>query len=330
MMITAHRAKQACLVFIGFLAGAGTPLFAKTQELYSPDKNIKVIIKIDRVVSYSVFCDGKEILSPSPVSLTIGGSGVLGLEPRLAGVKRRTVNDKIIPPVKEKRAVITDRFNEAVLTFKGNGGLVFRAYDDGVAYRFFTRLKGRVKVTSEEVSFNFNRDHSVYFPIADGFLSSFERNYSYLPLSQITAEKMAFLPVLVDIKEGPKMAITEADLDDYPGLYLMGSPDGSPRLNGKFAAYPLREEEKRDRTLAVAERGDFIADTDGSREFPWRILAIARRDSGLIENDIVYRLARPLALMDTSWIQPGRVAWDWWNDLNLFGVDFEAGINTKT
>ena len=329
-MTASHRICRACLISILVLAGAVSSLSGKTHEVYSPDKKIKVVIQVDTGISYSVFCDGREILGPSSISLTIEGAGILGREPHLSGVKSRSANEKIIPTVKEKRAVIADRFNEAVLTFKGNYGLVFRAYDDGVAYRFFTRLKGRVKVLSEEVSYKFGRDHSVYFPVAESFLSSFERNYSYLALSQVTAEKMAFLPVLVDIKDGPKVAITEADLDDYPGLYLSGSADGSAALHGMFAAYPLKEELKRDRTLAVAERAGYIADTNGSREFPWRVLAIARRDGELIENDIVYRLARPLALKDTSWIQPGKVAWDWWNDLNLFGVDFEAGINTKT
>jgi len=329
-MTATHRISRACIISVFVLAAAGISLFGKTYEVYSPNKKIKVVIQVDREISYSVFCDGREVLSASPISLTIEGAGVLGRQPRLSGVKSRTVNEKIIPPVKEKRAVISNRFNESVLTFKGNYGLLFRAYDDGVAYRFFTRLKGRVKVVSEEVSFRFGRDHSVYFPVADGFLSSFERNYSYLALSQVTAERMAFLPVLVEIQDGPKVAITEADLDDYPGLYLSGSADGSAALQGKFAAYPLKEEQKRDRTLAVAERADYIADTAGSREFPWRVLAIARRDGELIENDIVYRLARPLALEDTSWIRPGKVAWDWWNDLNLYGVDFESGINTKT
>jgi len=329
-MFRTHKAILTCHVLFFLLAWTGTSLFGKVHELSSPHKKIKVVIQVDHGISYSVFCDGKEILSPSPLSLTVEGAGVLGKEPRLSGIKSRTVNDKIIPPVKEKRAIIAASFNEAVLTFKGNYGLVFRAYDDGVACRFFTKLKGRVKVVSEEVYFNFNRDHSVYFPVADGFLSSFERNYSCLPLSQITAEKMAFLPVLVDIKDGPKVAITEADLDDYPGLYLTGSPDGSSSLSGRFAAYPLKEEQKRDRTLAVAERAGYIADTEGTREFPWRVLAIARRDGELIENDIVYRLAPLPALKETSWIKPGKVAWDWWNDLNLYGVDFESGINTKT
>jgi len=330
MKTAIHQLRLACIISVFALAGGGTSLLGKTHEVDSPDKKIKIILRLDREILYSVSCDGKEILSPSPISLTIEGAGVLGRQPRLSGVKSRTVNEKIIPPVKEKRAVICNRFNESVLTFKGGYGLVFRAYDDGVAYRFFTRLKGRVKVVSEEVGFRFGRDHSAYFPIAESFLSSFESNYSYLLLSQVSAEKMAFLPVLVDIQDGPKVAITEADLDDYPGLYLSGSADGSAALHGKFAAYPLKEEQKRDRTLAVAERADYIADTAGARQFPWRVLAIARRDGELIENDIVYRLARPLALKDTSWIRPGKVAWDWWNALNLYGVDFESGINTRT
>jgi alpha-glucosidase len=305
-------------------------VFAKPHELFSPDKRIRIVIQTEGGVSYGVFCDGKEIITPSPVSLTIEGAGVLGKEARFAGVKTRSVDEKIVPTIREKRAVIADRYNEAVFNLKGNYGLIFRAYDDGVAYRFFTKLKGRVKVLSEEVAFRFGGDHSVYFPVVETFLSSFERNYSYLPLSQISDQKMAFLPVLVDIRGGPKVAVTEADLDDYPGLYLMGSPDGSPALCGKFAAFPLKEEQTRDRTLAVSERADYIAETTGAREYPWRVLMIARRDGELVENDIVYRLAKPCALADTSWIQPGKVAWDWWNALNLFGVDFESGINTAT
>lgn len=308
----------------------GLPLLGKTYELFSPDKKIKITILVDKEISYSVFCDGKELIAPSPISLTIEGPGVLGKNPRLANQKMRTMDQKIIPAVKEKRAVVIDRFNEAVLNFKDNYGLIFRAYDDGVAYRFFTRFKDTAKAVAEEATFYFGQDHSVYFPFVESFETSFERNYTSVPLSQITAEKMAFLPVLVDVKGGPKVAITEADLDDYPGMYVKGSADGSPSLYGLFAAYPLKEELKRDRKLAVTERADYIALTRGTREFPWRVLVIARRDGELIESDLVYRLSGPPALKDTSWIKPGKVAWDWWNALNLYGVDFESGINTQT
>ncbi len=255
---------------------------------------------------------------------------ILGRKARLLNHKRRAVNEKVYPVVKEKRAVVVDLYNELILHFNDNYGLAFRAYDDGIAYRFFTRLKGRIKVKDEEVRIKFRPDPHVYFPVVESFHSSFERNYSYLPMSEISSEKMAFLPVLVEIKDGPKIVLTEADLDDYPGLYLTGSPDGSAELRGKFPAYPLKEEQKRDRTLVVSERADFIAETDGQREYPWRVLAIARQDAELIENDIVFRLAKPTVLTDTSWIRPGKVAWDWWNALNIHGVDFESGINTAT
>ncbi len=329
-MLIAHKIQAIGLLFLIGLFWLGCSLFGKTHELLSPDGKIRVVIQVDKEVSFAVFYDGMEIIAPSPVSLAVEGAGILGKNPGQASVKSRPVNEKITPPVKEKRSLVIDRFNEVVLRFKGNFSLIFRAYDDGVAYRFATGFTNPVKVTAEEVSFRFGADHSVYFPVVESFQTSFERNYSYLPLSQITAEKMAFLPVLVDVQGGPKVAITEADLDDYPGLYVMGSPDGSPALLGKFAAYPLKEEMKRDRTLAVAERADYIAQTRGTREFPWRVLLFARKDGDLIESDLVYRLAKPTALADTSWIKPGKVAWDWWNALNLFGVDFQSGINTET
>ncbi len=329
MFITQKNKVSLVFILLAFF-WLSMALFGKTYELQSPDKKIRVLIQADERITYAVFVDAKEVVAPSSISLTIRGVGNLGEKARLAGMKTRSVDEKISPVIKEKRAVIIDRYNETLLNFKGNFGLIFRAYDGGVAYRFFTRFKGRVKVVAEEASFKFGRDQAVYFPFVESFQSSFEKNYASIPLSQITAEKMAFLPVLVEVEDGPKIAITEADLDDYPGLYVMGSPDGSPALFGKFAAYPLKEEQKRDRTLAVSERADYIAETAGTREFPWRVLAIARRDADLIENDIVYRLGRPNVLNDTSWIRPGKVAWDWWNALNLFGVDFETGINTQT
>jgi alpha-glucosidase len=325
-MLIPQKIQATGLLFLGVFFLLACSLFGKTHELFSPDGRIKVLIQLDKEIFYAVFCDGKEIIIPSPVSLTVEEAGILGRNPRLENFKTRSANEKIMPPIKEKRALVLDRFNEAILRFGGNYSLIFRAYDDGVAYRFATRFKNSVKITAEEVSFRFGADHAVHFPIVESFQSSFERNYSDLPLSQITAEKMAFLPVLVDIQGGPKVAITETDLDDYPGLYVMGSP----ALFGKFAAYPLKEESKRDRTLAVAERANYIAETRGTREFPWRVLLFARKDGDLIESDLVYRLSGPTALKDTSWIKPGKVAWDWWNALNLVGVDFESGINTET
>lgn len=315
-----------------FVFGGATKSMAKSFELFSPDKKIRMVIDIGGSITYAVFCDGQQVLWPSSVSMVLGEDGqvILGRNARLSKPRRRAVDEKIYPPVKEKRAVIVDRFNELALTFEGNYSLIFRAYDDGLAYRFLTNGKRRVKVKNEEVEFKLEPESRVYVPFVEGFISSFEENYSYMPVIQVPADKMAFLPVLVEMKNGLKMIITEADLDDYPGLYLTGSADGSPVLRGKFPAFPLKEEPRRDRALVVSERADYIAETEGKREYPWRVLAIARHDKELIENDIVYRLARPTSLVDASWIKPGKAAWDWWNALNIYGVDFESGINTAT
>lgn len=329
--------KRAVAFFSSFfflvILGEGESTVNKSFELFSPDLKIKVVVGTDPELTYSVYCDDQKVILPSPIAMTLSGKGevILGKKSHLLSHKTRSVDEKITPVVQEKRAVVINRFNEIRLNFKGNYGLIFRAYDDGVAYRFLTNFKERVKIKDEEVALRFRPDPQVYFPVVESFFSSFEKNYSYLPMSQITAEKMAFLPVLVEMeKDGLKIAVTEADLDDYPGLYLVGSPDGSSMLRGKFPPFPLREEQKGDRTLVVREGADYIADTVGQREYPWRVLAIARRDAELIDNDIVYRLARPTELDDTSWIRPGKVAWDWWNALNIYGVDFESGINTAT
>jgi alpha-glucosidase len=245
----------------------------------------------------------------------------------------RSKNDETInPPVKEKRALIRDRYNQVNLKFRGNFGVIFRAYDDGVAYRFYTGYRVPIKVRSEQATFNFPENYSVYIPFTRSFHTSFESNYSYLPLKEVGQQRFGLAPVVVEIPDGPKVAITEVDLDDYPGMFLTGADQGGTGLLGKFAPYPLEEKlrEKSDRELEVVKGADYIAETRGNRHYPWRLIVVAEKDADLIATDIVYRLSPPLEIKDTSWIKPGKVAWDWWNANNIYGVDFKAGINTDT
>jgi alpha-glucosidase len=297
-------------------------------EIFSPDKNITLKVKINQRILYSVYHRSREILAPSPISMTIKDRGKLGTEPSLSKITQRSVDQEIKPVIQEKRAVIEDKFNEITLHFENSFDLIFRVYDDGVAYRFQTSFDGTMDVLDEEVIFHFGADHHVYFPTEESFFTHQEKSYELLPLTQITRFKMCFPPALVDIKEGPKVAITEADLEDYAGLYLRGTGDTS--LTGVFPAVPLEERQTRDRDVRILRRDDHIARTEGRRSFPWRVLVIAEKDADLLDNQLVYKLAKPLQLQDTEWIKPGKVAWDWWNANNIFGVDFEAGINTKT
>jgi alpha-glucosidase len=301
---------------------------AENQEVLSPDKNIKLVVEIDQQILYSVYHKSQEILKPSPISMTIKDKGKLGFEPVLSNATQRSIDQKILPVVREKRAAIPERFNELTLNFKNDFDLIFRVYDDGVAYRFQTSFDGNIDVLDEEVLFDFGADHHVYFPTEESYFTHQERLYEYLPITQITRYKMCFPPALVDIKDGPKVAITEADLDDYAGLYLRGT--GRTSLMGSFPAVALEERQTRDRDVRIVKRDDYIARTAGRRSFPWRVLVIAEKDADLLECQLVYKLAKPLQLEETEWIKPGKVAWDWWNANNIYGVDFEAGINTET
>ena len=303
---------------------------AETFELASPDKRIQVKIDIGNQIRYSIFHDSRELVSPSTISMTGNGSVVLGSNATVHKIERNTVNETLHPVVRQKSRTISDHYNILVIEFKEKFSLIFRAYDDGVAYRFTTRFKDNLTVVSEEAAFRFAEDHHVYIPRIKSFFTHQESQYEYLPLSEITQEQISYVPVLVDVSNGPKIAITEADLEDYPGMYLSGSKESPLQLAGKFPAYVLADSAKRDRDIVVTRRADFLAKTKGSRTFPWRVFIIAEKDGDLVESQMIYKLAKPLQLKETEWIRPGKVAWDWWNANNVYGVDFRAGINTET
>jgi len=306
----------------------GVESFGREYEVSSPDKNLRLKVNVEQKILYSVIHNSKQLIKPSPVSLTLSGNRILGAKPQVLQVTSRSVDEQIIPPIQIKSKVIAEKFNEMSIKFKGGFGLICRAYDDGAAYRFVTDIDGAIEVVTEQATFNFTGDHAIYFPEEDSFQTHSERDYKYLKLSTISDQMMCSLPALVEIENGPKVLITEADLEDYPGLYLRGG--GNDSLYGKFPPFALADKARNDRDVPVTKRADFIAKTAGRRSFPWRVLIVAEKDGDLIENQMVYKLAKPLQLQDTSWIKPGKVAWDWWNANNIYGVDFRTGINTET
>ena len=307
---------------------SSTVSFGEDFEVVSPNQALRLKVEVKDKIFYSVAHKSKQFLKPSPISLRLNRDRRLGTNPDILMMERASIDRKIYPPVRIKSKVIVDKFNELVLKFRGEYRLTFRVYDDGVAYRFETTIDEEIEVVTEEVTFNFADDYSIYFPEEESFQTHSERDYKYLKLSEISDQMMCSLPALVDMAEGPKVLITEADLEDYPGLYLRGVNNRS--VYGKFPAYALAEKARNDRDVPVTERADFIAKTHGRRSFPWRVLIVAEKDGDLIESEMVYKLAKPLQLTDTSWIKPGKVAWDWWNFNNIYGVDFRAGVNTET
>jgi len=329
-MNAAPRARAIVLALVVLSGSAAGSATGQPYALHSPNGLIKMRVEIGERITYDVTARDIRVLGPSPVSLRIDGEGerVLGEKPVVVEAKTREIRRTLHPVVPAKNREVIDHFNELALHCRGGYAVIFRAYDDGVAYRFTTALEGAVRVVSEEVVFNFSDDHTLHFPEEERLVTHQERLYKVVRLSEITPERFCSTPALVSIANGPKVLITEADLDDYPGLYLRGT--GGNSLRGKFPAFVLESGMKRDRDPVIKKRADHLAETRGGRAFPWRVLVIAEEDADLLESELVFKLARPLALTDTAWIKPGKVAWDWYNALNLFGVDFRAGVNTRT
>jgi alpha-glucosidase len=263
----------------------------------------------------------------------------LGVNARLQNSKVRAVNQMIESPFYKRREV-KDNYKELVLNFKGDYSIVFRAYDEGIAYRFTTSKKNDFNVQHEEVNFNFNSDYPAIVPYVnkkegssfeEQFWNSFENTYTRAPLSHLDSKRLAFLPLVIEVGGNKKVCITEADLENYPGMYL-NHPDGSHSLTAVFAPYPKNTVVGGHNNLEilVTNRENYIARCKGTRTFPWRVMAVSSEDKELADNDLVYKLASPSRLQNIAWIKPGKVAWDWWNDWNISGVDFRSGINNET
>jgi len=316
-----------CFLIV-LLAAAMHASSPSSFDLRSPNGRIEVRIRTAGSIRYDVLLDGRAVLENSTLSLDVDHQK-LGIEPKLLDSKTRAYDGVVEPVVRQKFAKIRDRYSELRLTFERGYAVVFRVYDLGAAYRFETALpQEKVKIYGEESNFNFPSNFIVYYPQEDSFYSHNERKYLPQHLSDIAPEFIATLPAVVVVGAGAKVAIAESDLEDYPGLWLHGT--GGNGLEATFPPYPLKEVQTSDRDYKPTETADYIAVTSGTRTYPWRVIGIAEHDGDLITNQIVYLLERPSQVEDTSWIKPGKVAWDWWNDWNIDGVDFRAGINTKT
>ena len=316
----------------------------KTYNLESPQKKINITITTEGdFLKYSVTHGNSVITNDSPIFMKLSDGKILGATPIVKSYDNKTINETIKADLYKKEHVNND-YNELTLNFKGNYSVQFRAYDDGVAYRFCTKFSKPIIIVNENITYNFDDDYTTYIPyvnpsnsnygdnISKQFFNSFENTYAITPISKIEDERLAFLPILISLEDNKKVVITEANLEDYPGTYLEKNNDRANSLRGVHANYPKTEEQGGYNMLQniVKERENYIAKVDGTRNFPWRCMIISENDKELTNSDMVYKLADPSRLEDHSWIVPGKVAWEWWNAWNIKGVDFESGINNET
>ena len=315
-----------------------TQAASKQHVLTSPNGKLTAVVESGESLQWTLSYDGQQLVAPSAISMTLEDGTVYGGAAKVSRESRRSVERTIYAQI-YKKTQVQDKYNELTLKFK-NYSLVFRAFDDGFAYRFVSHSKVPFKVVSEQATFALPEDWNMYVPyicqnlgsLESQLFHSHENTYQYCPVSQWNKERLAFTPLMIEAPRGLKMCIMEADLLNYPGMYLYND-DASSTLDGVFARVPKTVEQGGHNMLQmlVKDREEYIAAFDGATEFPWRAISISENDAQMADNDLVYRLAKdPDPQKDWSWVKPGKVAWDWWNAWNLRGVDFRAGINNDT
>ncbi|MCM0668252.1 glycoside hydrolase family 97 protein [Flavobacterium tyrosinilyticum] len=322
-----------CLLFLNLSFSQQKQSFTVS----SPNGKIEVKIAVNDKISWSISHEKDLILAPSEMSLTLDENQILGKNPVVLNSKKESINTSFETPLYKKKTV-KDQYNKLILNFKNDFALEFRVFDDGAAYRFITKKKKEITVKDEEVVLNFDQDYNTLMPYVrdlrnpkDQFISSFESHYENKKISEFAKDTLAFLPFLIDYKNHKKAVFLEADLEDYAGLFVTNNKNKTG-FESRFSKYPTQENNGGFNYLnkLITERADYLVKTKGTRTFPWRAIVISENDAALANNDMVQKLAEPSTIKDISWIKPGKVAWDWWNDWNIYNVDFKAGINTQT
>ena len=316
----------------------------KIQQFTLKSPNGKLVTHIvatpEQEITYDIVYDGVTLMLPSHLGLNRVYEKMVTAQMPVVGTSTNTVDEMVSSPF-TRQSSMRNHYNELTLKVKVSKNVlyvIFRAYDEGIAYRYQMVQPCRVKF--EKVEYNFADDYNATFPYvtnydennhASQYSSSFENLYITDALSEMETDQLCFLPLLVHGPHGVKICLTESTLTDYPGLYLKGMGDGG-RLEGEHAPYPktLEQGGHNNLQMIVKEREDYIAQVDKLSVLPWRIAMVAKNSAELAMNNMSYLLGEPCKVSDLSWIKPGKVAWDWWNNWNIAGVNFKSGINNDT
>lgn len=303
----------------------------KTYDLISPNGEIKVSVRLEDKIYYDISCNDEVLLKDNAMRLMMTDR-TLGEMPKLSKKKQNSVKETLTPVVPLKFSKVDNEYNQLLLSFKGNYSVEFRAFNDGVAYRFITKGKKQTtEVLDEEFTLGFPADYLLHMQQPGGFKTSCEEVYDHVEsASWKPSDRMAILPALIDTRKQYKILISESDLTDYPTMFLKGT--GNNGVSAVFPKVPLEFGDDGDRSVKITKEANYIARTEAVREFPWRYFVIVKEDGKLLENTMTYKLADKSELEDVSWIKPGQVSWEWWNGAMPYGpdVNFKAGCNLET
>ena len=328
------KRKEKVVVLISlflFVCTFNTIHAQKNLSISSPNKQIKVDISISDKIYYSVFYNNDALLSNCNMALYLSDE-ILGQNPKLVSNKKSTINETLTPVVPLKYSSVQNHCNLLTMAFKGDYSVEFRVFDNGLAYRFNTNLKKKeIEVLNEDFNLHFNSDYFFHIQQPGSFKTAYEEEYSHMKASEWkNSDPMSTLPVLIEAKSPYKILISESDLTDYPAMFLKGTGENS--VVATFPNQPLEFGPDGDRSLKFLKVADYIAKTDGKRNFPWRYFVISKEDKNLVENTLTLQLSAPCQIADPSWIKPGQVSWEWWNGAAPYGedIDFVSGYNLET
>ena len=307
-----------------------TIMAQKKYELTSPDRQVKATVSVDEQLTYNLAYGNETLLDNCTLGMEIGEEK-LGTNPKVVRASRKNVSETITPVVPLKYATVDNHYNQLLLKFRGGYSIEFRAFNNGFAYRFITDRKGSMEVRNETFGLHFPGDYLLHMQQPGGFKTSYEEEYRHVESKEWKeSDRMALLPLLIDTRKDCKILFSESALSDYPGMFLKSR--GANSVEAVFPRVPLEFGEDGDRSQKILKEADYIARTEGKRNFPWRYFVIAPNDGDLIENTMTLQLAEQNVLDDTSWIKPGQASWEWWNGATPYGpdVNFEAGCNLDT
>lgn len=315
-----------------------TGIYATEFSVTSPDGRLKMTLQVTNSITYQLSHNNLPLLSPSQIAIILEDGRIIGRKPTVASISKQHTQG-IIPTPFGKSKEISEEYNELTLRFNEGYSLIIRAYNEGAAYRFKTHLNGDITVKNEEANFTFAGNPEIYFPEADEQMINFERLYvRFNSIKDIdlnnnkirysTGPLLASYPTSYS-RTPYKLIITESDQLDYPGMYLFREGNSPNSLKGFWPGYPKEVKEPNNiyQTHYVESRHDYIARTTGNRLFPWRVFIVSTDDKDLLNNELVYKLAKPLEMDDTSWIRPGKSAWEWWHKAMLEKVKFPIGYD---
>lgn len=303
--------------------------WAESYKVSSPDGKIEATVDVAEQLSWSVRLGEQPVVEKCVVAMEMGGGRVLGKSPQVKSHGVKAVSRELRPQVPHRDAVIHSQSNRLTIQFD-DYQFVLQVSGDGVGYRFVDQSPSSTTVVDEQMSLTFPASSSSLFPQEESMYSHNERLYLDKKLTEIADGEFCSLPVMFDTGKA-KVLLTEASMHHYPCMFVEGT--GSDTLAAVFPKYVLRAEPDRrapDRNQRLVEKADYIAQVSGARAYPWRVFIVSDDDRTFVESNLVTELSGDSKIADASWIKPGKVAWDWYNANNIYGVDFEAGLNTET